>query len=112
MICLCQVWDLSETSGSIDATLLSRQPAPDQGRVLLRTVNFHPWGEPSFRSDHQALTVDGAGTVHRRLLQGGAMVLEGLDLNGVPAGRYELICLPLKLSCDDGTPCRALLRCY
>lgn len=130
----CQVWDLSEAAGPIDAALLSRQPAPDEGQVLLRTGNSRLWSEQSFRADYQALTVDGAawlverglalvgidylsieaadgdGTVHRRLLQGGVMVLEGLDLSAVPAGRYELICLPLKLACDDGAPCRALLR--
>lgn len=132
----CRVWDLSEAAGPIDAALLSRQPAPDEGRVLLRTGNSRLWRERTFHADYQALTGDGAawlvergiglvgidylsieaadgdGTVHHRLLQGGTIILEGLDLSAVPAGRYELICLPLKLACDDGAPCRALLRCY
>jgi arylformamidase len=37
-------------------------------------------------------------------------ILEGLALEHVPAGRYEIICLPLKLECADGAPARVILR--
>jgi len=37
-------------------------------------------------------------------------ILEGLVLNGVPEGAYELIALPLKLVGFDASPVRALLR--
>jgi len=37
-------------------------------------------------------------------------ILEGLVLDGVPEGRYELIALPLKLVGFDGSPVRAVLR--
>jgi len=47
---------------------------------------------------------------HRVLLEAGVVILEGLNLNGVSAGEYELICLPLKLEGADGAPARALLR--
>lgn len=36
--------------------------------------------------------------------------LEGLVLDGVPEGRYELIALPLRISGADGSPVRAVLR--
>lgn len=37
-------------------------------------------------------------------------ILEGLVLGRVPAGRYELIALPLKLEGFDASPVRAVLR--
>jgi arylformamidase len=37
-------------------------------------------------------------------------ILEGLVLTTVPAGRYELIALPLKLQHFDASPVRAVLR--
>ena len=52
---------------------------------------------------------DGA-SVHRILIDAGVWIIEGLDLSGVPAGDYELICLPVKLHGSDGAPARAVLR--
>jgi arylformamidase len=37
-------------------------------------------------------------------------VLENLVLDAVPAGDYELIALPLRLSGVDASPVRAILR--
>ena len=37
-------------------------------------------------------------------------VLEGLVLDGVPPGRYELIALPLPIVGADASPVRAVLR--
>lgn len=51
----------------------------------------------------------GAAT-HRALLGAGVWIIEGLDLTGVEAGEYELICLPLRVVGSDGAPARALLR--
>jgi arylformamidase len=55
------------------------------------------------------LHVDGAA-IHRRLLGAGVWILEGLDLRGVTPGRYEMICLPLRLAGAEGGPARVLLR--
>jgi len=52
---------------------------------------------------------DGAA-VHRILLDAGIWIIEGLDLSPVTAGRYEMICLPVKLHGSDGAPARAILR--
>lgn len=38
------------------------------------------------------------------------MILEGIVLDAVPAGDYELIALPLKLAGLDASPVRAILR--
>ena len=47
---------------------------------------------------------------HRTLLDAGVIILEGLDLSAVPPGKYELLCLPLKISGGDGAPARVVLR--
>jgi arylformamidase len=48
--------------------------------------------------------------VHRTLLAAGVVILEGIDLQAVEPGDYELLCLPLKLAGADGAPARVLLR--
>ena len=52
---------------------------------------------------------DGAET-HRILLRAGTWIIEGLDLEHVDPGDYELVCLPLKIMGSDGSPARAILR--
>ncbi len=52
---------------------------------------------------------DGAET-HRALLEAGIWIIEGLELSHVKEGKYDLICLPLKLNGGDGAPARAILR--
>jgi len=49
---------------------------------------------------------------HLTLLSAGVVIVEGLDLHGVRAGVYELLCLPLKIAAGsgDGAPARAVLR--
>jgi arylformamidase len=46
---------------------------------------------------------------HRVLLNSGIVALEGLDLREVEPGRYDLLCLPLRLVGSDGAPARAVL---
>jgi arylformamidase len=99
-------------------------------RVLLKTTNSELWARDSFAEG--ALQLDGgaAGVLvdagvrlvgidylsigdpeaHRVLLGAGVVPVEGLDLRGVDAGQYELICAPLKLVGSDGAPARVLLR--
>ena len=52
---------------------------------------------------------DGA-VVHRVLLGAGIWIIEGLNLSAAKPGRYELICLPLKIERGDGAPARAILK--
>jgi arylformamidase len=47
---------------------------------------------------------------HGRFLAHDMAILEGLVLNHVPDGAYELIALPLKLVGFDASPVRAVLR--
>ncbi len=47
---------------------------------------------------------------HLACLRHGTAILEGLVLEGVPEGEYELIALPLRLEGFDASPVRAVLR--
>ncbi|MFT2720831.1 cyclase family protein [Deinococcus sp. A31D244] len=50
-------------------------------------------------------TLDG----HHACRETGLLILEGLNLSGVPDGEYDLMCLPLPLAEMDGAPARAVL---
>ena len=52
----------------------------------------------------------GSPETHRALLSAGVVIIEGLNLTGISQGRYELLCLPLKIVGGDGAPARVLLR--
>ena len=54
----------------------------------------------------QSKTMD----AHYEIQAGNMRILEGLFLDDVPAGRYELIALPLKIAKADASPVRAILR--
>ena len=60
------------------------------------------------------LSVDAVGDerlpAHRILLKAGVVILEGLNLSKVAAGRYDLVALPLLIPGCDGAPARAALR--
>ena len=52
---------------------------------------------------------DGAQT-HAALLSAGIWIIEGLNLAGVAAGHYDLVCLPLRLAGIEAAPARAIIR--
>ncbi len=47
---------------------------------------------------------------HTILLSAGVYIIEGINLDGVKPGRYELICLPILLEGGDAASARAILR--
>jgi arylformamidase len=47
--------------------------------------------------------------VHKALLGAGVVIVEGLKLQDVTPGRYQLMALPLILQGSDGSPARVLL---
>jgi arylformamidase len=47
---------------------------------------------------------------HQILLGNEIWIIEGLNLTGVNAGNYNLICLPLKLKETEGSPVRAIIQ--
>ncbi|MFH1035666.1 MAG: cyclase family protein [Pseudomonadota bacterium] len=70
------------------------------------------WGASLVGLD--APSVDAPGDesypAHHILLTAGVLILEGLNLEGVPAGEYQLVCPPLKIDGAEAAPVRALLR--
>lgn len=106
-------------------------------RILIKTRNSELWANniSSFDTNYVSLGIDAAQylvemktilvgidylsiesfqsdgcPVHKLLLKNNITVLEGLNLSGVKAGVYELICMPLKLQGCEGAPARVLLR--
>jgi arylformamidase len=102
--------------------------------VLFKTRNSTLWKVRDFRKDYVFLTKDAARylaekevravgvdyiipeamddlerPVHHILLGNNIVLIEGLNLEGVPQGRYLLICLPLKIAGGDAAPARAIL---
>lgn len=59
------------------------------------------------------ITIEKAGDlsfpVHKRLMAENILILEGIDLSAVSAGRYTLLCLPLKTDGAEAAPLRAVL---
>ena len=49
------------------------------------------------------------GEIHRMLLGAGIAILEGLCLENATKERYVLSALPLRLTGENGSPCRAVL---
>jgi len=111
------------------------QIPPGTERVLFRTRNSDRWecGNLEFVEDFVAITEDGArwlvergvrlvgidclsvgpfnapAPTHRNLLRADVIPVEGLNLSGVAAGVYQLVCLPLRIVGADGAPARAIL---
>jgi len=103
-------------------------------RVLLKTRNSSFIRSREFKGDYTYLAPDGAEYLasigvklvaidylsieqfhsghhrtHKTLLGKGIIIVEGVDLSKVKAGRYDLYCLPLSLPGLDGAPTRAVL---
>lgn len=103
-------------------------------RILFKTGNFKFLHGNTFPDTYISLSVEGAkylvekgvvlvGTdflgiekrgnpdhpVHKTLLGAEIVNVEGLDLEKVSAGEYELICLPINVAGVDGAPARAVL---
>lgn len=124
---------------AIDGDFVSLNCNQATQRVLFKTRNSGFWNNPKvgFRTDYtylepgaaRRLTEIGIQLVgidylsieqyksesfetHLILLSSGVVILEGIDLRNVSAGRYELICLPLRIAggSGDGAPARAILR--
>jgi arylformamidase len=130
-----EVIEVPEDCRVIDEEMISTNSA----RVLFKTRNSSFWtGDlADFRTDFTYLSLAAAEKLarqgvklvgidylsieqfgsenhetHRALLSREVVILEGLNLIEVPAGKYELICLPLRLrgQLGDGAPARAVLR--
>lgn len=129
----CRLVDVTDERGLIRPGAVARALRDVPPRVLLRTYARSPadtW-DPHFTAlapdtvgllaahgvrlvgvDTPSLDPGDSKTMeaHHAVLAHGMAVLEGLLLDGVPPGDYELIALPLKLVDLDAAPVRAVLR--
>ncbi len=118
------------TRGLVHQALRGREPTP---RLLLATGSYPDSTtfrrdfagiEPDLVTDLRRLGVELLGIdtpsvdpadskelpAHAACLESGVTILEGLVLDGVPEGTYELIALPLRLVGFEASPVRAILR--
>ncbi len=120
----------------IDSDFLAGCDLDQVERVLFHTRNSNFWDQ-GFRKDFTHLLPEAAQTLvergvklvgtdylsiekfhsgnhrtHLALLSQNVIIVEGLNLSDVPAGDYELICLPLRIAdgAGDGAPARVVLR--
>lgn len=130
------VIEVPDDTLTIDEAFVAAHCAPGTIRVLFKTRNSALW-DNQFKTNFTYLELPAAkrliaqgvklvgidylsieqfhspdNGVHRALLSHEVIILEGLNLAHVPAGKYELICLPLRLRTQlgDGAPARAVLR--
>jgi arylformamidase len=132
-----RVIDIADNVQAIDAAELDRHAWRGAERVIFRTrSSLRGWmSSPTFRRDFAYIAPDAAQLLadagvqlvgidyisaeqfgapaprtHRILLGKGIPIVEGLALEGVRAGDYDLIVLPMKVAGHEGAPARAVMR--
>jgi arylformamidase len=137
LIGLARVIDIPDDVQAIDAAELNRHEWRGPQRVIFRTrSSLRGWmTSPNFHRDFAYIAPDAAQVMadagvklvgidyisaeqfgapaprtHRILLGKGIPIVEGLSLEGVSPGDYDLIVLPIKVAGHEGAPARAVLR--
>ena len=129
----CRVINVSSSNGDVTPAMIHAQLKNCPPRILLRTYITAPqaaW-DKDFRAISPAaielLAANGVSLIgtdtpsldtqesktmdaHHAVRRHQMSILEGLVLDDVPEGDYELIALPLKLTALDASPVRAVLR--
>jgi arylformamidase len=132
-----RVIDIPDRVQAIDAIELNRHEWRGAQRVIFRTrSSLRGWMKsPTFHRDFAYITPDAAQLLaaagvqlvgidylsteqfgapapitHRILLGKGIPIVEGLALEDVRAGDYDLIVLPMKVAGHEGAPARAVMR--
>ena len=132
-----RVLDIPDGVQAIDAAELGRHEWRGAPRVLFRTRSSRRgWmASATFHRDFAYIAPDAAQLLadagvrlvgidyisaeqfgapaprtHRILLGKGIPIVEGLALEGISAGDYDLIVLPMKVAGHEGAPARAVLR--
>jgi arylformamidase len=129
----CTVLDVRGASGRVEPEDVDWAAAAGASRLLLRTFERFPhdaW-QPAFKAispaavarmgaagvrllgtDAPSLDPQDSKTLdaHQAVRAADMRILEGLVLDDVPPGRYELIALPLAIAGADASPVRAILR--
>lgn len=129
----CVVVDVRHAAGRVEPDDIVWAALEGATRVLFRTYNRFPadeWdsqftaiapvviarlrehGVRLIGTDAASLDPEQSKTMdaHHEVQAGDLRILEGLVLDDVPPGEYELIALPLKIAGADASPVRAILR--
>jgi arylformamidase len=126
-----------KSTGLIEPEELALHDLQPGERILFKTVNSAYYKEPKFIEDFVHLSSNGARflvekkisvvgidylaigsfrerpkliEVHQILLGNGIWIIEALDLSAVDPGKYEIICLPIKIRQGDAAQARAIVR--
>lgn len=121
----------------IDKSFIAACDLEGVTRLLFHTRNSAFWSSDTFRKDFTYLLPEAAALLiergiklvgndylsiekfhsghhrtHLTLLSHSVVIVEGLNFSEVPAGDYELVCLPLRIAdgAGDGAPARVVLR--
>ena len=132
-----RVIEIADSVQAIDAAELGRHNWRGAPRVLFRTrSSVRGWmTSPTFHRDFTYIAPDAAQLLadagiqlvgidylsaeqfgapaprtHQILLGKGIPIVEGMALEGVRGGDYDLIVLPMKVAGHEGAPARAVLR--
>ena len=134
-----EVVEVPNNAESIDQVFVNERCSRGVSRVLFKTRNSGFWkAAPSeFQRSYSYLELEAAEQLvtngvrlvgidylsiesfkheghptHLSLLSRGVVIVEGLNLTDIFPGKYELICLPLRIrgGKGDGAPARAVLR--
>jgi arylformamidase len=132
-----RIIDIPDSVQAIDAKALTGVNWKGAERVIFRTRSaLHGWmHSPTFHKDFAYVAPDAAQQLadagvklvgvdyisaeqfgapapltHRTLLGKGIPIVEGLQLDSIPAGDYDLIVLPIKVGGHEGAPARAVVR--
>jgi len=125
--------------GHVSGEWLDRANVPARTeRILFKTPNSARWSDPSAEFTRDFTTINASAArwcvehgvkvvgidylsiepqgaekagypVHKMLLGANVVIIEGLDLQSVVPGQYELVCAPIKLVGGDGAPARVFL---
>ncbi len=129
----CVLLDMRHARGRVEIADIDWTATEGAERVLLRTYEHFPHGQ--WDSDFTAIASDVIARLgsmgvrligtdaasldpeqsktldaHQAVKAADMRILEGLVLDDVPPGRYELIALPLRIVGADASPLRAILR--
>ena len=131
------VIDIPDSVQAINGAELAKHDWKGAERVIFRTrSSLHGWmHSPTFHRDFAYVAPDAAQQLadagvkmvgvdyisaeqfgapapltHRTLLGKGIPIVEGLYLENIPAGSYDVIILPIKVAGHEGAPARAIMR--
>ncbi len=131
----CRVLDLTSLDHEeISVSDLDKFNIQKGERILLKTGNFRLLKQSQFPKSYVSLSLEAANflvekeimligidflgiekkgspghPVHKALLSQNIINVEGIALGDIPAGEYNMICLPLNVIGVDGSPARVIL---